>query len=89
MAEHEDKSPSRSWLAIMLVACLTLVLLTALVFITMGWLGLVLIMGAGIFALAALHYLVWGWWLSRVLRDQEEAEANPPDSSRTPSGRGS
>jgi hypothetical protein len=73
--EPERENKRGSWLSFLLVGSLSLVILAALVVLTMGYVGLVIGIGAGIFAVAAFHYVVWGWWLSKIIRDEEQAEA--------------
>ncbi|HWB00023.1 MAG TPA: hypothetical protein VG713_16095 [Pirellulales bacterium] len=66
--------PKRSWWPIVLTVLVGIAIAAALVFLTLGVFAVVLAIAGGVFALAALHYLVWGQWLSRMIRDEVEAE---------------
>ena len=85
-----DVQPPRgSWLSLLLVAIGALVGLAVLIVLTLGQMIFVLVIVAGIFGLAAFHYVVWGWWLSRMIRDEEQAdELEPPRSARQPDSNG-
>ena len=70
----EEQKPTRSFLPIALALAVLLLVCTGLFFLSLGFFGVVLVMGGGVFAVAALHYIVWGWWLSKIIRDDVEAE---------------
>jgi len=74
MPKPEAPRPSKSWISILLAAMLAAMVAIGLMFLTLGVTGIVILIGAGVFGLAALHYLVWGWWLTRSIREEQEAE---------------
>jgi hypothetical protein len=88
MTQGEQEKKRGSWLSLLLAGSLTLIVIAGLFFLTLGWIGPVILLGAGVFALAAFHYLVWGWWLSKIIRDEEEAKsARRSDGSDWPQPR--
>lgn len=70
------EQPRGSWLAILLMAGVTGMLVVVLTFLTIGYFGPVLIVAAAMGCIVLFHYVVWGWWLGKVLRQaaaEEEA----------------
>jgi hypothetical protein len=85
----EQPKPRSSLLPVVLTIGVTLLICTALFFLTSGFFGLVIVMGGAIFAFAAVHYVLWGWWLSKMIRDEVDAEdqaALPPSNTPFTSG---
>ncbi|HTN77050.1 MAG TPA: hypothetical protein VL096_17445 [Pirellulaceae bacterium] len=76
-----DAPPRGSWLALMLAAGVTFLVIVTLTFLTIGYFGPVLIIAALMAGVVLFHYVVWGWWLEPVLRQaqaEEDAKNNPP-----------
>ena len=75
MATLSEKRPRQSWRAYLLVGRILFIPAIEFGLLALVWLGFVVALGAAVLGLAALHYLVWGLWLSRVLREDAEADA--------------
>jgi hypothetical protein len=69
-----DNKPRGSWLAILLTGGVTMMVVVALTFLTLGYFGPVIVVAAVMAGVVTFHYVVWGWWLEKVLRQAAEEE---------------
>lgn len=70
-----EKPPKTgSWLPLSLAGCLSMLVLLALIFITLGVAAQAVAIGGVLFAVVGFHYLVWGRWLGGAIRAEVEAD---------------
>ena len=85
MQPADDGKQKKSLIPVLLAALVGLALIVAMVFLSAGIFAGVVVMAVGVFGIAGLHYIVWGWWLSKLIHEEQEAEAaeqrlKPPDA---------
>jgi hypothetical protein len=69
-----EKPRGGSWLTVLLAFMMAVAGLASLM--VMPLVGYMPVIVLAVFGFAALHYCTWGWWLSKIIRDEENDQAD-------------